>query len=81
MKDRFTFFRSYWEAITGLPEKKQLVILRAICDYALDGTAPNLTGIERSIFLLIQPTLDLSERRASYGKTGGKQSASKGEAN
>lgn len=81
MRNQFTFYRSFWEAITDLPPKKRLKIFEIICEYALDGKQPEIQGIENSVFLLIKPTLDTSARRAESGRAGGiKQSGSKTEA-
>lgn len=81
MRDRFTFFDSYWEAINGLPDKKQLKLFRAICEYALHDKEPDLQSVELSIFMLIKPYLDKSARLAQFGKAGGKPKGSQTKAN
>lgn len=88
MRAQFTFYRSFWDAIKELPAKDRTALLSAICEYALDGKEPTLTGIQRSIFTLIKPTLDTSARKADSGRLGGskreangKQTGSKPEAN
>lgn len=87
MRAQFTFYRSFWDALKDLPAKDRTALLSAICEYALDEKEPSLTGIQRSIFTLIKPTLDTSARKADSGRLGGskreanaKQSASKEEA-
>ena len=87
MRAQFTFYRSFWDALKDLPQKDKNALLSAICEYALDGKEPALTGIQRSIFTLIKPTLDTSARKADSGRIGGsksqapaKQSASNAEA-
>ena len=82
MRNQFTFYRSFWEAISGLPSKTKLTVIEAVCEYALDNQEPQLSGVAKTVFLLIKPTLDTSARRSESGRAGGaKQSASKREAN
>ena len=64
-RPQFTFYRSYWEAIRGLPKKEREAALEAIIDYALDEKAPdNLSPIANSVFVLIRPTLDTGRNKA-----------------
>lgn len=72
-RGQFTFYRSYYESLKNTPPETRLALYDAIGAYALDGTEPELTGIELSIFTLIRPTLDTGRRKAESGKTGGKQ--------
>ena len=79
MRNQFTFYRSFFEAVKDLPKKEQTTVLLAICDYALNGTAPELRSCAaRAVFRLIRPTLDASAKKAESGKLGG---LSKREAN
>jgi len=57
-KDSFIFYRSFFEAINDVPEENQLIIYRAISDYALNFKEPKLTGLSKAIFTLIKPYLD-----------------------
>jgi hypothetical protein len=87
----FKFFRSFFEAATlltdreGNPDKAaQADFLLAICDYALNGTVPELKGTAGALFLLVKPNLDTSIKRSESGATGGKnskQTESKSQAN
>ena len=45
-KDSFVFYRSFAEAIDDLPDQEQLMLYRAIKEYALNGNEPELTGLE-----------------------------------
>ena len=73
-----TFYRSFWEAVKGLPRKDRQPIVEAIIAYGLDGESPKgLTQGQSAFFLLCKPTLDASRRKAENGKKGG----SKPEAN
>lgn len=71
-RGQFTFYRSFWEAVKGLPKKDKLPILEAIISYALDGAEPaGLTQSQAAFFLLVKPNLDSSRKKASNGKQGG----------
>lgn len=76
-RTQFTFYRSFYEAIRELPKKEQTAVLMAICEYALDGVEPKLSGVSSAIFTLIKPNLDTAAKRAENGRSGG----SKREAN
>lgn len=71
-RKQFTFYRSYFEAVSNLPKTAQTAVLLAICDYALNEKAPKLTGAAGAVFSLIKPTLDTSRRRAELGVNYGK---------
>ena len=49
----FTFFRSFYDAakLIGDPAE-QAGFLMAVCQYALDGTEPELTGTPAAMFVL-----------------------------
>lgn len=69
MRDQFTFYRSFWEAIRGIRRKTdRLSVLEGIITYALEGVEPELTGAAYGYFVLIRPTLDASRRKAEGGK-------------
>lgn len=71
-RGQFTFYRSFWDAIKGLPKKDRLPILESIISYALDGNEPhNLSQSQTAFFLLVKPTLDSSRKKAASGKHGG----------
>ena len=63
LRSQFVFSETYWEAIKDLPTKDRHNILDAILGYAFEGTEPNLTGVSKSIFLLIRPSLDASLKK------------------
>lgn len=71
MRNQFTFYRSYYEALKLLPKKDQIPVFMAICAYALDEEPPKLTGAAAASFLLIKPTLDKANEKAKNGKLGG----------
>lgn len=83
---QFTFYKSYYDAISELPKKDQSALILAICAYAIYETPPKGLSIAASTaFKLIKPTLDSGRRKAESGALGGqangKQSESKAEAN
>jgi len=89
VKKGFTFFRSYYEAASALPDKHRLSLYDAIVKYALDNETSPLTKVAQPLFTLIVPTLNKSKVRAASGAEGGrskseansKQNESKSEAN
>ena len=77
-RKQFTFYRSYYEAISVLPEKEQCAVMLAIAAYALDEVEPSLDGTAKAIFSLVRPTLDSGRRKAEVGKQGGSKSKANG---
>ena len=74
----FKFFRSYFEAAKDLGDKEmQADFLMAVCDYALNGKEPGLSGVPNALFRLVKPNLDKSNNLSENGKAGGKQTPSK----
>lgn len=71
-RNQFTFYRSFWEAVKGLPKKDRLPILESIIEYALDGKAPSgLSQSQSAFFLLVKPNLDAARKKSANGKQGG----------
>lgn len=58
MTDGFIFYASFYEAITELEDHDQLAVYRAICEYALNGNEPELTGVASAMFKLMKPQID-----------------------
>lgn len=77
MRESFIFYRSYVEALKELPDENRLHIMDAVLRYALEGEAPNLSGVEKAVFLLMRPQIDANNRRYENGKKGA-ESGSKG---
>jgi len=84
-RKQFTFYRSYYEALSKLPPERRLGALEALIVYALDGAEPKqLDDMQAMAFLLIRPTLDSGRKKAAAGSLGGskakrKQAQSKAE--
>lgn len=68
-RKQFTFYRSYYEAISCLPKEEQCAVILAVAAYALDETEPTLEGTAKAIFSLIRPTLDSEIRESREGRT------------
>lgn len=97
MRDSTIFYRSFFEAISGLEAKDKLTLYDAIFQYSLNFIEPKLDGIARTVFTLIKPQIDanierwkngnkpksnlLGKRKGSKREAKNKQDGSKGEAN
>lgn len=78
MRNQFTFYESFYEAISHLKRKDdRLSLYEAITMYALTGELPSMTDTAEAMFCLIRPTLDASAKKSA----GGKQSPKMKEAN
>lgn len=76
MAEAYLFYRSFLDSLRRLPPEMCKSILIAISEYGLDQKEPDLPEFEMSIFDLVRPQLDASERRrktrAENGKHGGR---------
>ena len=72
MKDSFVFYRSFFEALTGMDKESQADCLMAIADYALNDKEPNLTPEVRMFFTLVKPQIDANKKRFENGSKGGR---------
>lgn len=78
----FVFYRSFYEAINGLPKNVRLEVYDAIAQYALNGTEPEqLSAMARSMMLLVKPQIDVNQRRYENGCKGGRPNNEDVEAN
>ena len=71
-RSQFTFYRSFASAIQRIrKDADRAKAYDAICNYALDGKEPDLSGLPDAAaiaFELIKPNLDASKRKAENGK-------------
>lgn len=72
MRDSIIFYKSFFESIGELPSENALNIYNAVFRYAFCDEVPNLVGIEKAIFALIQPQIDANNKRYENGKKGGR---------
>ncbi len=77
-RDSFIFYRSFFEAIDGLPVENQAHIYKAISGYALNGELIELDVWENAVFKTIKSQIDANNERflngckgGEYGKLGG----------
>ena len=65
-RGQFTFYRSYYEAALMLPKSRQLEVLQAIIEYALDGVTPEpISPKSEAVLAAIRPNLDAARVKAS----------------
>lgn len=70
-RESFLFYRSFYEAIRRMPPEVQAEIYPAIMEYALFGKFPKgLSEVALAMFLLIQPNIDVNNKRFENGKKG-----------
>ena len=76
MRNSFLFYSSYYEAISELPDNEQGAVYKAIIDYGIAKTEPDLKGIANALFKLIKPTIDAAllryDTNVENGKKGGR---------
>ena len=71
-RDSYIFYRSFFEAVSELPDSDQLSIYKAISEYSLNFNEVDLKGLPKTIFTLIKPQLEANNRRFLNGTKGGK---------
>lgn len=71
-RDSFIFYRSYYEAMSGLKDKDKLQLYNAIAELSLNGNELKLTGICKNIFTAIKPQIVANSERYENGKRGRK---------
>lgn len=72
------FYRSFFDAIKELPERNQVEVLKAICEFGFDGIEPEISGISKTVWILIKPNLQANRKKWESGcKAKTKQKISK----
>ena len=76
-RESFVFYRSFYDSISRCPDEVQIVLLRAVINYGLDGVVPDFSGAPyqqfvEAIFAGIRPQLDANLKRYLNGCEGGK---------
>ena len=69
-RKQFVFYRSFLDAVKGMPKEEQFPVLMAIADYALNGIEPSdsdLGVFGRVAWSMIKPFLDAQWSRARGG--------------
>lgn len=68
----FIFYRSFMQALDGIPDADRLALYDAVVHYALQDKEPTFEqGYCSSIFSLIRPQLDANRQRYDAGKASG----------
>ena len=73
-RDSFLFYRSFYEAMKNLPKDVKVEVFDTIMEYVFNGMNPEPDKIKPfsvSIFTLIKPVIDSSEKRRKCGSKGG----------
>ena len=70
--DSFVFYRSFRDAIEIMTPEDQLATLLAICDFALYGIEPKLTGMPYAVFTVAKPSIAANQAKREGGKLGGR---------
>jgi hypothetical protein len=71
-RDSYIFYRSFYEAIKELPNENQLEIYNAIAEYSLNFKEVELSGLSKTIFILIKPQIEANNKRFIVGQKGAK---------
>ena len=71
-RDSFVFYRSFMDAIEQLDDSQHLEVLRAIIEYALEGTMPKKKCIASAILMSVKPVIDKNNTSYENGKKGGR---------
>lgn len=72
MRDSIVFYRSFYEAIADLPSDDFKACVRAIMEYGLNDIEPEAEGVAKTVFLLVQPQIDVNNKKYQNGTKGGR---------
>jgi len=64
-------YRSFYEALNGIPEQSRIEVWAAICELGFNGVEVELNGLSKTIFMLIKPQIEANNRKAIAGKNNG----------
>jgi len=78
MRDSFVFYRSFFEAIKDLDDKKRLKMYDLIANFALNNDElEQKNGICKQLFTLIKPQISANNKRFEAGSKGGRPAKNK----
>ena len=72
MYDSMIIYRSFYDAVKELDDVTAAAVFRAMCEYGLNGSEPELSGVSKAIFSLMKPQIDANNRRKENGFKGGR---------
>ena len=82
MRTQFTFYESFYKAISRIKKKADRAdAYDIICAYALFQEEPNLDSVSNAVaiaFELLRPVLDKAREKSENGKSGGSKSKANG---
>lgn len=59
----FVFYETFYQAMKEIPEEDQLNAFKAIIEYGLYQTVPELKGMAKVIFMMAKPNIDANYTR------------------
>ena len=74
MDDSFVFYRSFFEALSFVPEEEYAACVKAIINYGLNGEDDAEGNYAKMILAMAKPVLDSNQKRRANGKKGGRPS-------
>lgn len=84
-RESCVFYKSFYDAIKGIPTEEQLKLYNAIFEYMFENKQIEENGIAKSMFTLIKPNIDSANKRYATsienGKKGGNPNFKKGKSN
>ena len=76
MSSGVVFLPSFHDAIKDLPDEERLAVYDAVIRYGLYGEIMEMSPLVKSLFLLMKPVIDTSQRRykaaTENGRKGGR---------
>lgn len=69
--ESFVFYRSFYEALSGLRSGTKLALYDAICEYCLNGRIPKMPETAKPYFTLILPQLQANLKKREIGIANG----------
>ena len=63
MRESFIFYKTFYECIKELPKKSGYALYNAIFEYVFSGEEPELSGIEKGIFVLMKEKIDANNKK------------------
>ena len=76
-EDSFIFYRSFFEAMEGLPDADRLALYDAIARLALNGERVELPPASRGLYKLIIPQIEANRIKRACGRKGGRPTKKK----
>jgi hypothetical protein len=77
MRESFTYYKSFAEGLKPLNDETYRRLSDALINYALYDEAPDLEGLEMTVFQSWKANIDASNRRKDNGKNGGRPKTEK----